>query len=152
MATIENLGAAYSNRITRQSKSDELALHLKRVKREVTVNIPTTKRAAEIRRSEEARNTREPSAGRGRAMERSTEQTKRMTLEEFAEVLRKVNLTFDMFEIQARFTIDSNSGDISIEVINQRTGEVIRKIPPYALPELAEALLNGEAAVTDVLA
>ena len=152
MATIENLGAAYSNRITRQSKSDELALHLKRVKREVTVNIPTTKRAAEIRRSEEARNTREPSAGRGRAMERSTEQTKRMTLEEFAEVLRKVNLTFDMFEIQARFTIDSNSGDISIEVINQRTGEVIRKIPPYYVTGFAEALKEGKVAGTDILA
>jgi uncharacterized FlaG/YvyC family protein len=152
MATIENLGAALSVRIVQQHAAREATLQKKRDSDKRVDNIPTTKRAAEIRASEEAQVSRESSTKRGRAIENKKEQTKRMSLEEFAEMLRKVNLTFDMFEIQARFIIDRESGDISIEVINQRTGEVIRKIPPYRLPDLVEAVKTGGAAVTDVMA
>ena len=55
----------------------------------------------------------------------------RLTLTEIAQILRRVNLTFDLFEIQAKFSIDESRGGIQIEVINNKTGEVIRRIPPY---------------------
>jgi uncharacterized FlaG/YvyC family protein len=65
-----------------------------------------------------------------------------MSLSELAEMLRKVNLTFDLFEIQAFITVDHESGEMTVEVINQRTGEVIRKIPPYDVPKIIQALDN----------
>jgi len=117
------------------------------------VVIPIAQKSSEIRNSGEAQRSRESSSSASQAQEsRQPEQIKRMTTEELADMLRKVNLTFDTFEIQAKFTIDSSSGDISVEVINQRTGEVIRKIPPYDVPQVADSLLNGKALFTDVKA
>jgi uncharacterized FlaG/YvyC family protein len=117
------------------------------------VDIPIAQQTAKIHHSEEAQRSRESSNSTGQTpVKRNVEQFKRMTIEELVEMLRKVNLTFDTFEIQAKFTIDRTNGEISIEVINQRTGEVIRKIPPYDVPEMANLLLNGEALVTDIKA
>ena len=63
-----------------------------------------------------------------------------LSLSEIANLLNKVNLHFDLFEIQAKFTIDKASGGILIEVRNNQTGEVIRRIPPYdAIRFLSEA-------------
>lgn len=152
MATIENLGAAFSGQIVRQNRIPDRVPGSKRDDGARGINIPATRRAAEIRPAEEAQFSRETLVERGRAIEKMKEQIEQMSLEEFAEMLRKVNLTFDVFEIQARYTIDRESGDISIEVINQRTGEVIRKIPPYEIPDLVNAVLTGGAAVTDVMA
>ncbi len=59
------------------------------------------------------------------------EAPERMSLQEMAKLLSRVNLTFDLFEIQARFSVDEARGEIQIEVLNSKTGEVIRKIPPY---------------------
>ena len=84
----------------------------------------------------------------------------RMSLNELADLLRKVNLTFDLFEIQAIYSVDHESGEVTVKVINQRTGEVIRKIPPYDLPKIIKALenerlVNGsspEGLITDIKA
>jgi uncharacterized FlaG/YvyC family protein len=81
-----------------------------------------------------------------------------MSSSEFAEILRRVNLTFDLFEIQAFITVDHESGEVTVQVINQRTGEVIRKIPPYDVPKIIEALDNAlpnqggsvEGLITDI--
>jgi flagellar protein FlaG len=55
----------------------------------------------------------------------------RLSLTEIAKILSRVNLRFDLFEIQANFSIDEARGGIQIEVVNNKTGEVIRRIPPY---------------------
>jgi len=72
----------------------------------------------------------------------SQSEGKQLTPSEFAEVLHRVNLTSDLFEVQAKFMIDP-TGDISIQITNQRTGEVIRKIPPYEVQKIAQAISNG---------
>lgn len=53
-----------------------------------------------------------------------------VSLEELAAMLRKVNLTFDLFEIAAEYSVVDNGHRVSIIVHNTRTGEVLRRIPP----------------------
>jgi uncharacterized FlaG/YvyC family protein len=53
-----------------------------------------------------------------------------LTTEELAEMLRRINLTFDLFEIAAKYAIDESDGHVQVTVFNTRTGEVIRRIPP----------------------
>ena len=51
--------------------------------------------------------------------------------DELAEMLRKFNLTFDLFEIEAQYSVEDNGHRIRIVIQNTKTGEIIRKIPPY---------------------
>jgi uncharacterized FlaG/YvyC family protein len=53
-----------------------------------------------------------------------------VSTEELAEMLRKVNLTFDLFEIAAEYTVEEEPHRITVVIRNTRTGEVIRRIPP----------------------
>jgi uncharacterized FlaG/YvyC family protein len=53
-----------------------------------------------------------------------------VTTEELAEMLRRINLTFDLFEVAAKYTVDKDGGQIRVTLINTHTGEVIRRIPP----------------------
>lgn len=152
MATIGNLGAADSSSIVRKDRVKIELPSPDRIDKARTDVLADAQRAAEIQRLEEAPESRDSSNGRVRAMDEIKEQFKRMTVDELAEMLQKVNLTFDLFEIQARYHIDKTTGDITVEVINQRTGEVIRKIPPYDVPRITEALKNGESIVTDIKA
>jgi uncharacterized FlaG/YvyC family protein len=152
MATIGNLRAADSTRIVRNDKAVDITLKYGRIGTSAAKATARAQRTADIRQMEEAHQSRDSSIGREQAREKVVEQPKRMSLQELAELLRKVNLTFDLFEIQARYIIDKSSGDVSVQIINQRTGEVIRKIPPYDVPKVAEALKNGGPAVTDVMA
>ena len=55
----------------------------------------------------------------------------RMSYAEISSRLSKVNIYLDQFEIQALYTVDKQSGGVQIKIVNQTTGEVIRKIPPY---------------------
>jgi len=57
---------------------------------------------------------------------------KPLSLEELQEMLRKINLTFDLFEIAAEYTIDEEANRVKVVVRNTRTGKVIRRIPPEA--------------------
>lgn len=57
---------------------------------------------------------------------------KPLSLEELQEMLRKINLTSDLFEIAAEYTIDEEANRVKVVVRNTRTGEVIRRIPPEA--------------------
>ena len=45
-------------------------------------------------------------------------------------MLRKVNMTFDLFEIAAEYTVEEDPHRIVVVIHNTRTGEVIRRIPP----------------------
>lgn len=53
-----------------------------------------------------------------------------ISTEELAEMLRRVNLTFDLFEIAAKYAVDKDGGQIRVTLFNTRTGEIIRRIPP----------------------
>ena len=59
-----------------------------------------------------------------------------LSLKEISKMLTKVNLSFDLFEIQAKISIDENNGGILIRVVNNKTGEEIMRIPPYEAIEL----------------
>jgi len=50
---------------------------------------------------------------------------------ELDKMLHKVNLTFDLFEIEADASVDPNSHELHVVVRNTRTGDVIRRIPAY---------------------
>jgi uncharacterized FlaG/YvyC family protein len=96
-----------------------------------------------------------PETGSGNEAAKPREQ---MSLAELAEVLHRVNLTFDLFEIRANYTVNSNTGDVIVQIVNQRTGEIIRRIPPYDLEAIAQTIstqkpfgLSGSL-LTDVMA
>ena len=69
------------------------------------------------------------------------------SLKELAVKLSKVNPSFDLFEIQAKVSIDETTGGILIRVINNKTGEEIMKIPPYQ----AIALISDKGAAAGLL-
>lgn len=56
---------------------------------------------------------------------------KPISLDELAENLRRINLTFDLFEIEAKFSINEEDKMVRVELRNTRTGEVVRRIPPW---------------------
>lgn len=73
------------------------------------------------------------------------------SLQELAEALRKVNLTFDLFEIKAQIDVQ-DSGQVVVRIINDRTGEVLRQIPSEEAQRLAAALTEGRGVLTDLSA
>jgi len=112
---------------------------------------PTGAQEVKVPQTEE----RPPDTGSGKVAVKPREQ---MSITELEEMLRKVNLTFDLFEIQAKFSVNADTGEISVQIVNQRTGEVIRSIPPYDVPEMVQSIgkqvpygLDGSI-LTDVLA
>ena len=55
---------------------------------------------------------------------------KQLSLEQLEEILRRMNLSFDLFEIQRIFVVDPTGKDEPrIEIRNTVTGELIRTIP-----------------------
>ncbi|HDS31040.1 MAG TPA: flagellar protein FlaG [Firmicutes bacterium] len=153
MATIENLGAQLIRFPDNPVQVQKPLPDKVRVKSGESVVIPAAKKTDARPQSghvEEASH-REASSRRGRATERA-QQFQRMSLDELAEMLRRINLTFDLFEIQAKFSVDQTTGRVSVEVINQRTGEVIRKIPPYDVGRIIESLERGDSIFTDTMA
>lgn len=151
MANIGNLGDAVSSFIARRVK---VAIPSPTIKRAETVhadNVPANEAVKIENQHKEAHKPQDSSFGSRRAIEKKPDLLDLMSYEDFAEMLRKVNLTIDLFEIQAKYIIDQSTGDMQVQIINQRTGEVIRKIPPYEVPSLAEALKKGEAVLTDLL-
>lgn len=66
-----------------------------------------------------------------------------LTKEELAEMLRRLNLTLDIFEIEAKFTVSEDDRQIKVVLFNTRTGEVIRRIPPDEFKANYSALIDG---------
>jgi uncharacterized FlaG/YvyC family protein len=71
------------------------------------------------------------------------------TFAEMSTMLSKVNLYLDQFEIQATYSIDPASGNIQIEVRNNTTGEVIRRIPPYEAAKLFQDPVKAAGLLLD---
>jgi flagellar protein FlaG len=66
----------------------------------------------------------------------------RMSFAEISSMLSKVNIYLDQFEIQARYSMNTDTGTIQIQVVNSKTGEVIRRIPPYEAAKLFQDVEN----------
>jgi len=62
---------------------------------------------------------------------------------ELAEMLRKVNLTFDLFEIAAEYTVEEEPHRVTVVIRNTRTGDVIRRIPPADFIENFNDIKSG---------
>lgn len=60
--------------------------------------------------------------------------------ERLEELLHKLNITLNAMDIQARFSVHEETGDIMVRIINVETGKVIREIPPEKLLEMAAKL------------
>jgi len=66
-----------------------------------------------------------------------------VSTDELAEMLRKVNLTFDLFEIAAEYTVEEEPHRVTVVIRNTRTGEVIRRIPPANFIENYNDIKSG---------
>lgn len=64
------------------------------------------------------------------APEAGAQPVKRRSFDELREMMRRVNMYIDPFEIQARFFVEESSGDVKVKIVNTVSGEVIRSIPP----------------------
>jgi uncharacterized FlaG/YvyC family protein len=143
MATIENLGAALFQQ-TGQSGLRGLPKKVKLPERSngEAIPLPAAQNASYPPGNVDlpgAKDVIKPHVEQS-SSSRPAKHIERMSIEELAAMLRKVNLTFDLFEIQASFSVDAATGDVTVKVINQRTGEVIRQIPPYKIPDIIRNL------------
>ena len=68
---------------------------------------------------------------------------KRMTREELLEMLDRINLTFDLFEVQAKFYVDEEDDEVKVIIRNLRTGQLIRTIPPEEFAEYYHTFKAG---------
>lgn len=66
-----------------------------------------------------------------------------VTTQELAEMLHRINLTFDLFEVAAKYSIDEERGSVRVTLINTRTGEVIRRIPPADFRDSFDSFREG---------
>ena len=66
-----------------------------------------------------------------------------LSLDELAENLRRMNMTFDLFEIQAKFLVDKSDRQVKVIVQNTKTGEVIRSIPPTEFSTIYNRFVTG---------
>jgi flagellar protein FlaG len=63
--------------------------------------------------------------------------------EELAEMLHRINLTFDLFEVAAKYSMDADHNQVHVTLINTRTGEVIRRIPPDEFQSSFDSFREG---------
>lgn len=59
------------------------------------------------------------------------------------DMLRRLNMAFDLFEIQAKFEFLEDGNRVHITVRNTATGKVIRRIPPTELQTNFNNLREG---------
>lgn len=64
------------------------------------------------------------------APETRAQPVKRLSFDELRDMMRRVNMYIDPFEVQARFFVEESSGDVMVKIVNTVSGEVIRSIPP----------------------
>jgi len=145
MATIDGFGAAMIGRLTNSGATQPKVSTQKQkaTAPELPQLVLPGQGKTEAPDAQPLPGTSQKGSGSPEHQSRDSEgQSKPMTGSELAEVLRRVNLTSDLFEVQAKFMINP-SGEVSIQITNQRTGEVIRKIPPYEVQKIAQAISNG---------
>jgi uncharacterized FlaG/YvyC family protein len=66
-----------------------------------------------------------------------------VSTKELAATLHKINLTFDLFEIAAEFSMAKEGHRVQVTLRNTHTGEVIRQIPPDEFLDNFSSFKNG---------
>lgn len=56
--------------------------------------------------------------------------------DEIQESLASVNKALDAFNIEARFSVHKETGQVIVRLLNTKTGDIIREIPPERLLDL----------------
>lgn len=77
---------------------------------------------------------------------------KHLSFDELRDIMRRVNLFIDPFEIQVQFFVDGTSGDVAMKIVNTVSGEVIRRIPAEELDRALHAPGGIRGLFTDRLA
>ncbi|MGB9885474.1 MAG: flagellar protein FlaG [Moorellales bacterium] len=57
--------------------------------------------------------------------------------EQLRQAVRQLNEASDLFNIRLRFKLDQETGEIYVLVIDREKGEIIRRIPPEKVLEMA---------------
>ncbi|MBN1866584.1 flagellar protein FlaG [Candidatus Sumerlaeota bacterium] len=82
-----------------------------------------------------------PEAGKYVAPDPPSGQSEAPSPEEaLSERIREINLKVQQRATQVEFTIDRDTDNVVVRVLNKETGEVIREIPPEEIINLRQAL------------
>lgn len=87
--------------------------------------------------------------------EQQQEQERRAQPDNFEQQLRRairqLNLASDIFNIRLRFKLDRETGEIYVLVIDREKGEIIRRIPPEKIIQMAYQLEHMVGLLLDEL-
>jgi uncharacterized FlaG/YvyC family protein len=86
------------------------------------------------------------------APETGAQPVKHLSFDELRDLMRKVNLYINPFEIQVQFIVDHQTGDVAMNVINTVSGEIIREVLPEELNRALDAPGGIRGLFTDRLA
>ncbi|MHB9143839.1 MAG: flagellar protein FlaG [Symbiobacteriia bacterium] len=64
----------------------------------------------------------------------------------------KLNRAAAAFDVQARFSVHKATGQILVKIVNTRTGQVLREIPPERMLDLASSMEHMLGLVVDAKA
>lgn len=102
-------------------------------------------------RLEPARAAASP-AGRtdgGQANEGAKSSKPRLRMADLDSVANKLNGAASALDVQAHFSVHKSTGRIMVKIINTRTGQVLREIPPEKLVDLASSMERMLGLVVD---
>lgn len=71
---------------------------------------------------------------------------------ELRELLDRFNKLAESFDTELRFKVNKQDPHISVQIVNIRTDEIIREIPPQKLSALGSKFLNEVGLIIDELA
>lgn len=114
---------------------------------------PTPPRAREKSGGQAApAETRSKEAAQVPAPDVRVQPVKHLSFDELRDLMRKVNMYIDPFELQVRFIVDDNSGDVVLNIVYTVSGEVIRRIPSSEFEAALKAPGGIRGLFTDRLA
>lgn len=67
---------------------------------------------------------------------------KAVTEEQLAEILEKLNRIFDVMSTELRFKVHEGTKDIVVQVVEIKTGKVLREIPPERILDMITQMMK----------
>jgi uncharacterized FlaG/YvyC family protein len=108
--------------------------------------------SAEKPRSQEPVEPRKAEVTQAPAPESGAQPVKRLSFDELRDMMRRVNMYLDPFEVQTQFIVDKGSGDVVVKIVNTVSGKVIRRIPAGEFERALNAPGGVRGLFTDRLA
>ncbi len=65
---------------------------------------------------------------------------RKLTLEELKEFSEALNQFFNLFNLETKIVYHQENNQLVVQVINKKTGEVIKQIPPEELLEVSKRI------------